>query len=601
MAKRIDAYLKSIQDVFLDIPGTVSDKNGIFIVPEYQRAYSWRSGEQCEKLWQDLEDFIGRRGKYETYFFGSVIINHDGEELLVIDGQQRLTTFMLLLKALLLRINDILGALPGDEDARYIKNHLEDRRREIMHCLYSFEDDDDFLKVIMGRKELPDLGIKYENRSIIEEYPDEMKKVLHGKSIAGIEGKVEDIKYKQKDNRRTNFYRNFWFFAEKVRPFESTQVNSFAKALLQSCQVIVVISHKTEEAIEIFNSLNSTGLPLADADIISAKLYKNCGADRSAYKDRWKGIVAATSSLAAQKISSIDEVLNQYMYILRAENAEQGTTLPGVRRYFTDINREPLKDPMGFIEKIEKIVSIWQDEESTAELATLKQLLLRHNNNFKFFYAAYFYFNGDETAENKQAFVEALLKLFAILSIQEIGYSSAAFKTFLFSLNVDMGKGAPTERIVGRIEEHIKAKFAREKIRGALVERDPENAVVYLNEYLFARERGRPFGLDSLKIEIEHIMPASGRNIPVIREDAKMSEDEFETYKDKLGNKILLEKPINGAIGRDWFITKQRSYRGSGFPIAKSLADYPGGAWGKDEIDAASKKAADRIAAYIFG
>lgn len=607
MAKNIDAKLKNIQGVFLNTQGSLLDTDGTFIVPEYQRAYSWRYSEQCDKLWQDIETFIDRKAsKNETYFFGSIIINNDSNQLLVIDGQQRLTTFMLLLKALHIVINDKLDALRADEeDSEGLRVALENRRSIIVNCLYSI-DEDDVPFVIKGSKKLSDLPIKYENKSMNEEYPHEMKTILCGRSFEEITAGAAKIDRKHKDNRFTNFYRNFKFFWEKLRALDSTAVNSFAKALLQDCQVIVIVSYQTEEAIEIFNSLNSTGLPLTDADILSAKLY-NQDPGNAAFKERWGEIVKNASSLAAQRLPSIDDILNQYMYILRAENGEKDTQMPSVRRYFTDLNRTLLQNPMAFITGLERILSIWQDGDSTPALAALKQILLRHNNNFKFFYATYFYFHGGEPNEKKQEFVEALLKLFAILSIKEMGYSSAAFKSFLFSLNAEIGTGASTDQIVGDIKTHIKEKFRKKDIEDTLVQADPENAVIYLNEYLFAREHGKPIHFDVSRIEIEHIMPASGRNLSSIREDANMSKEDFDQCADKLGNKILLEKPINGSIGRDWFMTKKQTsvrdkqgYKDSVFPIAASLVLYPKDKWEKTDIDKATKKAAERIADYIF-
>ena len=198
MAKNIDANLKNIQGLFSNSQDSVIGIDGIFIIPDYQRAYNWKFNEQCDKLWQDIEAFI-ENGKNESYFFGSIIINNDRDQLYVIDGQQRMTTFMLLLKALLIKINGILQNIPDNEDAASIKDALENRRREIINCLYSI-DEDDVPLVIKGSKKLSELNIKYENKSINEEYPNEIKVILQGQDFDEIEKDVTTIKYKQKDN-----------------------------------------------------------------------------------------------------------------------------------------------------------------------------------------------------------------------------------------------------------------------------------------------------------------------------------------------------------------------------------------------------------------
>lgn len=90
---------------------------------------------------------------------------------------------------------------------------------------------------------------------------------------AEAESRVYKIPRKQKDNKYTNFFRNFKFFYERATELSDSQLNKFAKTLTDSCEVIEIKSWQVEQAITMFNSLNSDGLPLYDADIISAKLY----------------------------------------------------------------------------------------------------------------------------------------------------------------------------------------------------------------------------------------------------------------------------------------------------------------------------------------
>ena len=84
---------------------------------------------------------------------------------------------------------------------------------------------------------------------------------------------VIKIPHKQKDNKYTNFFRNFKFFYEKAKELSDSQLNSFAKTLTDSCEIIEIKSWQVEQTITMFNFLNSDGLSLYDADIISAKLY----------------------------------------------------------------------------------------------------------------------------------------------------------------------------------------------------------------------------------------------------------------------------------------------------------------------------------------
>lgn len=133
------------------------------------------------------------------------------------------------------------------------------------------------------------------------------------------------------------------------------------------------------------------------------------------------------------------------------------------------------------------------------------------------------------------------------------------------------------------------------------------NLLVFLNEYLFAKEKGLPFQF-SETVNVEHIMPASGHNIETIRKDAGIEDAKaFDAIVNQLGNKILLEENINKSISNDWFKTKKGStvgsrqgYLKSSFGLASKLATYPKDTWEKEDIETATQKAAKRIADFIF-
>ncbi len=92
----------------LDFIGKSQEKQ--FVIPIYQRVYSWEK-EQCEQLWDDIIK-TGGNDQIEGHFIGSIVFVHDGiyttnyNELLIIDGQQRLTTITLLFIALRDHLND---------------------------------------------------------------------------------------------------------------------------------------------------------------------------------------------------------------------------------------------------------------------------------------------------------------------------------------------------------------------------------------------------------------------------------------------------------------------------------------------------------------
>ena len=90
---------------------TLLDGTKQFILPIYQRRYSWESWH-CQQLWDDIVR-IGEDEDLPYHFFGSLVSRVEGtatkQEFFVIDGQQRLATFSLLLAALgrALEVNDV--------------------------------------------------------------------------------------------------------------------------------------------------------------------------------------------------------------------------------------------------------------------------------------------------------------------------------------------------------------------------------------------------------------------------------------------------------------------------------------------------------------
>ena len=93
-------------------------------------------------------------------------------------------------------------------------------------------------------------------------YKNELNTILSAVDYAEAESNVYKIPRKQKDNKYTNFFRNFKYFYEKATELSESQLNKFTKTLTDSCEVIEIKSWQVEQAITMFNSLNSDGLPL---------------------------------------------------------------------------------------------------------------------------------------------------------------------------------------------------------------------------------------------------------------------------------------------------------------------------------------------------
>ena len=614
MAKNIEPKLKKIGDYLKLEEETVST------IPEYQRAYSWGI-DNCDKLWQDINDFVGSESR-DRYFFGTIIINCQDNDTKygLIDGQQRTTTFLLLLKALLIRINIAIEKTSCDEESASLCRGLQERRRRIMGILYKVETEDISDKPDVKKDaEICRHKILLENFSINEQYKTELATILQSTDYELAETGVIKIKYKKKDNRYTNFFKNFKFFYTKISEMSDSQLNSIAKSITENCEVIEIKSWQVEQAITMFNSLNSDGLPLYDSDIISAKLYAEAekqGKEQE-FADLWKQLNDKINELESIRVADINSILMQYMYYIRTINKETisetgaiNVTTPGLRRYFTEINKMPIADPIGMCSDMIRLAEIWKQISEYPQM----KVLLKFNENTKLFLASYFFRCSEDkiTKEIISPVLECFLRLFSLLELTNVGFSSKNFKTFLFGEETKfVSKNITVDEIIKDFNVHINSNWSKESVLRELQDYDG-NALVYLNEYLFAKEKNIVFMIGT-KCDIEHIMPYSGNNLQVIRKDAEIdTKEEFYSIVNKLGNKILLEEKINRAIGNEWFRTKvstklenKTGYIDSEYPIARDLVSKYQTAgkpyWKKNDISKATEKANTRILEFIFG
>ncbi len=537
MAKEIEPKLQTI--------GVYLKKSDIFRIPEYQRAYSWNISN-CDKLWQDIESYIEQDAE-DPYFFGTIIIDCSMDGYLnLIDGQQRTTTFLLLLKAMHLRITEILQDMADTEEAAGLRRSLQQSLDSIFEILYRA----DVRKQIEIEKDWNKAkGVKIiENVSINELHKDELKNIIEAPTFADAEKMVYKFPRKQKDNKYTNFFRNFKSFYERLHTYQESNLDVLANGFLNKCQIIEIKSWQIEQAITMFNSLNSTGMPLSDADIISAHLFSHAPI-KADFKEIWEPIIRQADELSQKKIVNIDSVLQQFMYINRSKEHqyEEGQlTTPGVRKYYTVLYPTLLEEPISLCNNFSKILRIW----SKIQEYPITKLLLKFNENFKLFLISYLFRVPEEeiSEHNITPIMECLLRLFALLEVGDFGFSSRYFKTFLFNENFKLvDTNYSIENIIEDFDSHINSTWKKEDVMSDLKEYD-KNILVYLNEYIYAKEYGLHFDFIPDKVNVEHIMPASGHNIDAIRIDAGMTKEEFDDMVNLLGNKILLEEDINKYI-----------------------------------------------------
>lgn len=622
----------------------LANNNTHFVIPEYQRAYSWTT-EQCDKLWEDIETYINNSPNADNnapdpYFFGTVIADcSEPGKLNLIDGQQRTTTFILLLKALLMRINKELTGFREDDDNVEewlidLLTALRELQSSLITILYNigqlrvraFRISKTIQSYIENNQDYNFTPIISSN-SINEQYGDDLRNILLFNTKDDLNTQRTIIPNRRGENRFTNFYKNFKYFYDKIDSFKVAELYNFANVILNKCQIILIKCWNFNQAINMFNSLNSTGLPLNDADIISAKLFTNADvSNKNKFNEMWSATKILSDSLKDSISIDLDSILQQYMYIERARENRAAVQTIALRTYYTVQRRDLLTQPEIFTFNLFALSSFWSIIKNTPVIKSL----LESNHNAKYFLATFLsrfipdYNNLTDEEKNDYTLYdfetsinnnrddittisEVLLRLFALLKLTELSYSTQYFKVFFFNQLSNLANpNIPVSNIKQSFNDHIKKNWQCAEIEDS-IKISKEKSLVYINEYLYAKHNNIDFVIDD-SVNIEHIMPQSGRNRDAIRNDAGFSDiDEFNSYIDKIGNKILLEAEINKSLSNDWFKTKKSSdikqragYINSQYPLSLALVNYPKDTWTKEDIDVATKKATKRITNFIF-
>jgi uncharacterized protein with ParB-like and HNH nuclease domain/predicted transport protein len=239
-------------------------KSPQFIIPIYQRTYSWTEKE-CRQLWDDIIR-AGSSDKVSVHFVGSIVYVESGlgnvthqSPLLVIDGQQRLTTVTLLLAAL---AGAVFDTEPLDGFSRrkirnyYLLNPEEEGERRFKLLLS--QTDKTTLMALVGQDELP----KEHSRRIKANYESFVQW-------------MEDLVMGSDEDGDNGTYGN---------------LSTLCKGLSKLVVVDIALNRDQDNAQLIFESMNSTGKELSQADLIRNYILMGLEPDlqTSLYEQFWR-------------------------------------------------------------------------------------------------------------------------------------------------------------------------------------------------------------------------------------------------------------------------------------------------------------------------
>ncbi|GAA7013503.1 DUF262 and DUF1524 domain-containing protein [Helicobacter pylori] len=228
-------------------------QNNQFVIPIYQRLYSWKK-EQCEQLWDDIIK-IGGNDKMNGHFIGSILyvrdgITHSNNPLLIIDGQQRLTTITLLFIALRNHSSDevkILEKFSREKIESYLINSNKDGDKKF-RLILSESDRDTLLSLIDKNKRKP----SEPSAKIVE---------------------------------------NFELFEKWIRK-NTDKLETIFKGLEKLMIVWIALEKGKDDPQLIFESMNSKGIELTQTDLIRNYIIMETevGKQEDFYNQYWRAM-----------------------------------------------------------------------------------------------------------------------------------------------------------------------------------------------------------------------------------------------------------------------------------------------------------------------
>ena len=278
---------KSISDIF--------SFTGIYTIPNYQRQYSWND-ENLEELWDDLyNSFVD--GIDKCYFLGSIVIvdRGNGEQELV-DGQQRITTLMIMLNVLMRDFPEInnknVGVLNADNS--------------LISSLIFFNQKINRLRL----QQDPDYDTYFKNIISSSDSYKNFKKPTK-----------EELK---KEEPKHKFINTAYFFYNKFNHLLNTEgeevLGNFVNYIMFKTNIIKISCFDQSFAIKLFLVLNDRGMDLASSDIIKSVIYNEFDKnedytqhDKDVFNSVWKSIEVICNKYDF----SMDDFLVLYETIIR--------------------------------------------------------------------------------------------------------------------------------------------------------------------------------------------------------------------------------------------------------------------------------------------
>lgn len=506
------------------LEGFLSQNKTQFVIPVYQRNYDWIEA-QCKQLFQDIIE-TGSKNE-ENHFIGSIVFIHDGvytssevKPLVVIDGQQRLTTITLLYLALY----------------HFAKGNKREAKAEEINEVF-----------------------------LINKFVSEDSSKLKLKQT---DNNTKAFKYLLEGNKPEEYQEysrvieNYSFFKKRI---EDSNFETILKGLKRLLFVEISLERGKDDPQRIFESLNSTGLELSQADLIrnyilmglapkkQIEVYnaiwsyiESHAKDETKKQSRVSGFIRDYLTIKNKKIPNKNKVYLEFKNQFKERDDDfYGKILTEIKEYSLYYNKliNPQKEPDSSIRK---------------ELKFIKRVEI--NVSFPFLLSVYNDYTKGEI--EKDIFVQ-VLKMVQSFSWRRfiLGLPTNALNKIFMTLYGEIDKGNYIQSLEkALVQKRGVQRFPNNKeIKTALKEKDVYNIQsknkMYFFELLENHNNREYVSTDNPDITIEHIFPRT----PNEKWEADLDEREFnmmkDTYLHTIGNLTLSGN--NGSLGNRPFKEKK--------------------------------------------
>lgn len=559
---RIENHKYTIEEAFREC---------FYIVPDYQREYVW-TDKEVHQLLDDINEKIDT-GSSSEYFIGTVLVSPTEQKnhYEVIDGQQRLTTFFLLLCAL-------KHLFEGEPQRQVISGLIST----------SYTDSDGETRTSLK------LEPRYENAAEVitklVELDAEPQTVRAGIQAAGIAsfGSLENL---------LNAYNTLYRYLKDN--YDDVPKLKKYWGYLATNVVFIQISTDVSSALKIFETINERGVGLNPMDLLKNLLFTQVKQEQfTQLKNEWKKITKPLEKGKEKPLRFLRYFL-MANYVIKNDRSDSVVREDEIYDWFIDKQNAALCDyankPFEFIRKVIFSVDhylafsngLGNDGKPSLVMDSIKSLvggafslhyvlLLAAANLpkplFDHFVAQlesflfYYIFTKTPTKDLERNFSQWADELRVLADIVDPTQQKMQLNAFIvdrFDTNMK-GKSQELNDALKRLTLYSMQQY---RIRYFLARLTQQVDMAFSG--LKVRGSLEPF----TKLEIEHILPNSPTAELLVNWDDENPGIAYDDYKNRLGNLTLLEKPINIVAGNDFYIAKKAEYSKSSNYLMRSLVE----------------------------